>query len=144
MDIKKAFDSLNHNFLISTLEKYGFGKKFILWVKILLRDQKSCVINGGTTTKYFSLERGARQGDPVSAFLFVLALEVLFILIKSKPEIERMTIFDYNYLYSAYADDTTFFLKNIISIKHMVDTFDFFFVLFCIKTKFKNMFQNML
>ena len=36
-----------------------------------------------------------------------------------------MTIFDYNYLYSAYADDTTFFWKDIISIKHMVDTFDF-------------------
>ena len=37
-----------------------------------------------------------------------------------------MTIFDYNYLYSAYADDTTFFLKDIISVKHMVDTFLFF------------------
>ena len=34
-------------------------------------------------------------------FLFILALEILFILTKSKPEIERMTIFDYNYLYSA-------------------------------------------
>ena len=45
---------------------------------------------------------------------------------KSKPEIEGMTIFDYNYLYSTYADDTTFFLKDIISIKHMVETFDFF------------------
>ena len=37
-----------------------------------------------------------------------------------------MTIFDYNYLYSAYADDTTFFLKDIISAKHMVDSFHFF------------------
>ena len=34
-----------------------------------------------------------------------------------------MTIFDYSYLYSAYADDTIFFLKNIISVKHMIDTF---------------------
>ena len=68
VDIEKAFDSLDHNFLILTLEKYGFGKNFILWVKILLRDQESCVINGGTTTKYFSLGRGARQGDPISAF----------------------------------------------------------------------------
>ena len=108
IDIEKAFDSLDHDFLILTLGKYGFGKNFILLVKILLRDQESCVINDGTTTKYFSLGRGAHQGDPISAFLFILALEILFILVKSKPEIERKTICDYNYLYSAYADDTTF------------------------------------
>ena len=37
MGIEKAFDSLYHNFLISALEKYGFGKNFISWVKILLK-----------------------------------------------------------------------------------------------------------
>ena len=46
MDIEKAFDSLDHKFLIYTLEKYGFGKNFISWVKILLRNQESCVLNG--------------------------------------------------------------------------------------------------
>ena len=66
------------------------------------------------------------SSNPISAFLFILALEILFILIKSKPEIKGMTIFNYNYLYSAYADDTTFFLKDIISVKHMVDIFHFF------------------
>ena len=121
MDIEKALDSLDHNFLIFTLEKYSFSKSFILWVKILLRDQESCVINGGTTTKYFLLGRGAHQGDPISAFLFIS-----FILMKSKPEIEGMTTFDWNYLYSAYADDTIFLLKDIISVKHMVDIFLFF------------------
>ena len=135
MDIEKTFDSLDHDFLILTLENHGLGKSFTLWVKILLRDQESCVINGGTTTKYFSLGRGTRQGDPISAFLFNLALEILFIPIKPKPQIEGMTIFDYSYLYFAYAD-TTFFLKDIVSVKHMVETFHFFFVLFRIKTKF--------
>ena len=48
-----------------------------------------------------------------------------------------MIIFDYNHVYSAYADDTTFFLKDIASIKHMFGTFDFFFRTFRIKTKFK-------
>ena len=74
---------------------------YILWEKILLRDQESCVINGVTTTKYFSLGRGAPQGDRIWAFLFVAALEVLLIVVKSKPEIDGMTIFGYNYLYSA-------------------------------------------
>ena len=36
MDIEKSFDSLDNDFLISTLEKYGFGKNFILWVKTYL------------------------------------------------------------------------------------------------------------
>ena len=137
MDIEKVFDSLDHKFLIYALEKYGFGKNFISWVKILLRNQESCVLNGGTTTKYFLLGRGSCQGDPISAYLFVLALEILFQLIKSKPEVKGLTIFDHCYLYSAYADDTTFFLQDAISIKHMVDTFDLFFIFFWIKTKLK-------
>ena len=69
MDIETAFDSLDHHFLISSLEKYGFGKNVLSWVKILLKNQESCVLNGATTTKYFLLGRGARQGDPVSVFL---------------------------------------------------------------------------
>ena len=55
MVIEKAFNSLHHNFLISTLEKYGFGQNFILWVKILLKDQESCVINGGKLQSTFRL-----------------------------------------------------------------------------------------
>ena len=70
MDIEKAFDSLDHKLLISSLEKYGFGKNFMSLVKILLKNQKSCVLNGGTTTKYFLLGRGACQGDQISAYLF--------------------------------------------------------------------------
>ena len=77
-DIEKAFDSLDHTFRISALEKYGFGKTFINWIKIFLNDQEPCVINGGITTKYFKFEKGARQGDPVSAYLFILFLEILF------------------------------------------------------------------
>ena len=50
MSIEKAFDSISHSFLNSVLKKLGFGKNFITWIEILLKDQQSCVINGGTTT----------------------------------------------------------------------------------------------
>ena len=58
IDIEKAFDSVNHLFLIAIL--VGFGTEFIEWIKVLLNNQKSCVINGGKTSKYFKLERGTR------------------------------------------------------------------------------------
>ena len=46
MDIEKdSFGSLDHDFLISAVEKYGFGKNFIPWIKILLKNQQSCVLN---------------------------------------------------------------------------------------------------
>ena len=76
-DIEKAFDSLDHSFLISALEKFGFAKTFIDWIKIFSNEQELCVINGGITTKYFKLEKGARQGDHASAYLFVLCSEML-------------------------------------------------------------------
>ena len=40
IDIQKAFDSFDHTFLISALEKFGFGKTFIDWIKIFFNDQE--------------------------------------------------------------------------------------------------------
>ena len=53
VDIEKAFDSINHCFLIKVLEKYGFEKDFIKWIKILLQNEESCIVNGRTTINYF-------------------------------------------------------------------------------------------
>ena len=94
-DMKKAFDSVDYNFIIAALEAYGFGPNVVqLMGKTLLYDQKSCVVNNGHSTGYFNLERGTRQGDPISAFLFALTIEVLFIMVRSDVNIRGMSIFD--------------------------------------------------
>ena len=77
-----------------------------------MNGQESCVRNGGITTKYFKLEKGARQGDPVSAYLFIRCLEILFMLIKNNKNIKGIKIFENTFLYTAYADDDTLFLKD--------------------------------
>ena len=51
IDFEKAFDSLNHQFLLEVLNKFGFPDYFLEWISIFLKKQESCVINGGTTTK---------------------------------------------------------------------------------------------
>ena len=60
VDLQKAFDSIDHEFLLACLEKFGFGSNFIAWITILLNNNESCVANGGHTTQYFKLNRGAK------------------------------------------------------------------------------------
>ena len=101
IDIEKDFDSVNHHFLITILEKIGFGTEFIEWIKVLLNNQESCVINGGKTSKYFKLKRGTRQGDPISAYLFIIVVQVVFRIIKETSNIEGFEIFQKKFIYTA-------------------------------------------
>ena len=103
VDIEKAFDSVNHLFLVSALEKYGFKNNFIKSIKFLLKNQESCIINGGQTTNYFKL-----KGD-ISAYLFNLVLEIVFTKIKKNSNIKSLNVCNYDLLYTAYAYGTTFF-----------------------------------
>ena len=112
LDIEKSFDSLSHSFLLVCLKKYEYRNNFIKWVEMLPECQVSCIINGGNTTKYFKLQKGARQRDPISVYLFIFCHDIVFILVKANKRAKGVNIFEHTYLYSAYADDTTFFLKR--------------------------------
>ena len=73
----KAFDSLEHKFVYAVLEKFNLGPIFCEWVLLFYTNISSCVINKGTTSTYFAVNRGVCQGYPLSPYLFVLAVEIL-------------------------------------------------------------------
>ena len=95
-------------------------------IQILIKNSESCVINGAKTTPYFKLKRGNRQGDPISEYLLILALEVALSLIRANPDIKRLQSFGHTFLYSAYADDNTYFLRNGKSATEVIKTFEKF------------------
>ena len=135
-DIEKAFDTLDHDFLLSVLKKFGFCENVIHWMKILLNNQQSCVINGGFTTPYFNLKKGAREDDSISAYLFVLALKVFFELIRNNTNIRGITIFNHAFWYTAFAEDSIFFLNELLSVKNLIDTFKVFSLFLGLKSNF--------
>ena len=55
-----------------------------------MKSLESCVINGDKTTPYSKLERGTRQGDSISAYLFIISMEVVFSLINANPDNEGL------------------------------------------------------
>ena len=70
-----------------------------------------------------------QQGDPISAFLFILALEVSFALIKTNNKIECLDIYGHNSLYTTYTDNSSFFFKNkksVIENFKILDEFSLF------------------
>ena len=123
MDIEKSFDSLNQSFLLAGLEKLGFDTSFINWIEAILYKLEFCVINIGKTTQYHQLKRGASQGHPISAYLFILVMDILFTLIKNNEKNQGLDIPNYCFLYPACADDFTFFLRNIDSVMELAKIF---------------------
>ena len=68
--------------------------------------------------------------------MFILALEVLFELIKNNADIRGITIFNHTFLYTAFADDSTFFLNDLLSVKNLIDTFTVFSLFSGLKANF--------
>ncbi len=77
IDFVKAFDSVNWHFLTNTLTNFNCGSKFISYIQTGDNNIESTVMNNGNTSKYFILERGVRQGCPLSAYLFIMVIETL-------------------------------------------------------------------
>ena len=80
IDVEKTFDSVNYFFLISVLKRHSFGDDSIKWIIIFLKPQTVC-LKRREGTCHFKPERVAWQGDAISAYVSILALEKAFTLI---------------------------------------------------------------
>ncbi|GKB34823.1 RNA-directed DNA polymerase, eukaryota, reverse transcriptase zinc-binding domain protein [Tanacetum coccineum] len=129
--LKKAFDSISWKYLDHILDRLGFGYKWCSWIKACLSSSRASILVNGSPTSEFSINRGLKQGDPLSSFLFILVMEGLHNAFSeavgngliSGININNSTI---NISYLFFADDviiTTDWnardLENIILVLHV-------------------------
>ena len=115
IDFEKAFDTLD----CRTLHKFNFGPSFIQWMCVLYKNASRCVMNNGFKTGPFLLGRGVRQGDPLSPYLFILALETLAIKIREDCNVQGLKIGEEMIKLSLFADDMTCILKDKTSYTNL-------------------------
>ena len=122
LDQEKAFDRVDHEFMLRVLRKFGFGPSFCHWVEIFYAHAFSRILVNGALSCPVYLHRGVRQGCPLSPLLYVLVSEVLSMQIRNCNDIEGFLLpgaGGLQFKISQYADDATSTLKSEKSLCYM-------------------------
>ena len=111
VDFEKAFDSISWDYISKILTLFNFNSKTISIIKSLQKNSKSKILQNGHLSHQINLGRGCRQGDPISPYLFVLAVELLGETFRNHKYIDGIKICRKEHRISQFADDTTLFMK---------------------------------
>ena len=111
IDAEKAFDKIQHPFMILTLQKIGIEGTYLNIVKAIYDKLTENIILNGEKLIAFPLRSGTRKGCPLSPVLFNIVLEVLATAIREEKEIKGIQIGKEVKL-SLFADDIILYIEN--------------------------------
>ena len=122
IDVEKAFDKIQHPFLIKTLSKVGIEGAFLNIIKAIYDRPTANIILNGKKLTAFPLRSGTRQGCLLSPFLFNIVLEVLATAIRQEKEIKGIQIGKEEMKLLPFADDMIVYMENpMCSTKKLLD-----------------------
>ncbi|CAM2094788.1 unnamed protein product [Caretta caretta] len=112
LDQEKAFDRVDHGYLLSTLQAFGFGPQFVSFLRVLYASAECLVRLNWTLTEPVSFGRGVRQGCPLSGQLYALAIEPFLCLLRRRMTGLVLREPELRLVLSAYADDVLLVVQD--------------------------------
>ena len=112
VDAEKAFDRIQHPFMIKTLQKAGIEGTFLNTIKAIYDKPTANIILNGEKLKAFPLKSGTRQECPLSPLLFTKVLEVLATAVKEEKEIKGIQVGKEEVKFLPFADDMILYIEN--------------------------------
>ena len=112
IDTEKAFDKIQHPFMIKTLQKVGIERTYLNVIKAIYDKPTANIILNGEKLKAFPLRSGTRQGCPPLPLLFNIVLEVLAMALREEKVIKGIQIGKEEVKLSLLADNMTLHIGN--------------------------------
>uniref|UniRef100_A0A670HUA2 Reverse transcriptase domain-containing protein n=1 Tax=Podarcis muralis TaxID=64176 RepID=A0A670HUA2_PODMU len=112
IDAEKAFDNISWLFMKKNLEGMGVGQGFENGIGAIYSEQKAKLIVNNVVTEDFKIQKGTRQGCPISPLLFISVLEVLLNMIRGDRLVEGIQVGAKQYKLKAFADDLVLTLQE--------------------------------
>ncbi|CAM2106407.1 unnamed protein product [Caretta caretta] len=112
LDQEKAFDRVDHGYVLSTLQAFGFRPQFVSFLRVLYTSAECLVKLKWTLTEPVSFGRGVRQGCPLSGQLYALAIEPILCLHRRRLTGLVLRELELWLVLSAYADDVLLVVQD--------------------------------
>ena len=124
LDFEKAYDRVNWNYMFQVLDRMGCGGAFSAWVKLLYTKPQAHLMLNGYAQDALSPTRGVKQGDPLSALLFLLVIEPLGNLLRRHEEHGICLTSDITATSVFFADDSTLLSSSVAGVEAQLELVD--------------------